>query len=42
MPVTTYEGRPVGGGKPGTITTRIHDLYWRMHEDDAHNTPIAY
>ena len=31
-----------GDGTPGAITTRIHDLYWRMHEDDAHNTPIAY
>ena len=42
MPVTTYEGRAVGDGKPGPLTTRIHDLYWRMHEDDTHNTPIAY
>lgn len=41
-PVTWYEGRPVGDGKPGQITTRIHDLYWRRHEDDASCTPVPY
>jgi branched-chain amino acid aminotransferase len=41
-PVTQYEGRPVGDGKPGSITRRILELYWRRHEDDALNTPIRY
>lgn len=39
-PVTRYEGRPVGSGRPGALTRRIHDLYWEMHEDPALNTPI--
>ena len=41
-PVTWYEGRPVGDGRPGPVTTRIHDLYWRRHEDDALCTPVSY
>jgi len=41
-PVTTYEGRKVGDGRPGPLSTRIHDLYWRRHDDDALNTPIDY
>ncbi len=41
-PVTWYEGRPVGDGKPGALTTRIHDLYWRRHDDDAFCTPVTY
>lgn len=42
MPVTRYEGRSVGDGKPGPLTRRIEDLYWRRHEDDAWCTPVAY
>lgn len=41
-PVTWYEGRPVGSGRPGALTRRIHDLYWQMHEDPALNTRIDY
>ncbi|MBR0680886.1 branched-chain amino acid transferase [Roseomonas eburnea] len=41
-PVTWYEGRPVGDGKPGKLTMRIHDLYWQRHEYDAFCTPVAY
>jgi branched-chain amino acid aminotransferase len=41
-PVTQYEGRPVGTGKPGALTTRIHDLYWQRHQDDALCTAIDY
>ncbi len=42
MPVTIHEGRPVGSGRPGAITARIHDLYWAMHGDAVHNTPVDY
>lgn len=42
MPVTGYEGRAVGDGRPGPVTARIHDLYWRRHEDDAFSTPVPY
>lgn len=41
-PVTWYEGRKLGDGRPGPITTRILDLYWQRHEDDALNTPVRY
>lgn len=41
-PVSWYEGRPIGDGRPGRITMRIHDLYWRRHEDDAFCTPVTY
>jgi branched-chain amino acid aminotransferase len=42
MPVTRYEGRPVGAGRRGALTQRIHDMYWRMHEDEACTTPVVY
>jgi len=39
MPVTDYEGRvlPVG-----PVTQRLHELYWRRHEDPAYTTPVPY
>lgn len=40
--VSTYEGRPVGDGRPGPLTARMHALYWQRHEDDALSTPIDY
>jgi branched-chain amino acid aminotransferase len=42
MPVTHYEGRSVGAGRPGPLTRRIEELYWRRHEDDAWCTPVPY
>lgn len=41
-PVTSYEGRPVGDGRPGPLTARITDLYWLRHEDDGFCTPVPY
>ncbi len=41
-PVTWYDGKPIGDGRPGPITRRILDLYWRRHEDDAFTTPVTY
>lgn len=41
-PVTRFDGRLPGCGRPGPITTRIHDIYWRRHDDDALSTPINY
>ena len=40
--VTQYEGRKVGSGKPGALATRVHELYWQRHQDDALNTAIDY
>ena len=41
-PVTRFDGRLLGDGRPGTITTRIHDIYWQRHDDDTLSTPIDY
>lgn len=41
-PVTRYNGKPVGTGTPGPLATRIHELYWQRHQDDALNTAIDY
>ena len=35
-------GRAVGDGRPGPLTARIHDLYWRRHEDAAFSTAVPY
>jgi len=40
--VSYHEGRPVGGGRPGPLTARLHELYWKRHEDDAYSTPVDY
>ena len=40
--VTQFNGKPVGSGKPGPLSTRIHELYWQRHQDDALNTVIDY
>lgn len=35
MPITTLNGREVGGGGMGPITRQIHDAYWAKHLDDT-------
>ena len=40
--VSVCEDRPVGDGRPGPLTARFHELYWRRHEDDAWTTPVDY
>jgi branched-chain amino acid aminotransferase len=41
-PITSYNGRPIGDGRPGPVTRRILDLYWQRHEDEAYTTPVVY
>jgi branched-chain amino acid aminotransferase len=41
-PITSYNGKPLGDGKPGPVTKRILELYWKRHEDAAYTTPVAY
>lgn len=31
MPVVSVDGRPVGAGRPGTLTERLRALYWDAH-----------
>ena len=40
MPVTRIDGRAVGSGAIGPITTRVHDTYWQHHEDPRWTTPV--
>lgn len=42
MPVTTIDGGPVGNGKIGPITSKIWDLYWKLHYSDEYSFPIEY
>ena len=41
MPVTMIEGRPVGDGTPGKITTILRQSYWEAHDDPRYATPVA-
>jgi branched-chain amino acid aminotransferase len=42
MPVRSVDKEPVGDGAPGPVTTRIKDMYWKLHEDPAYSTPVRY
>ena len=40
MPLVEVDGRPIGDGKPGPVSQRIHGLYWALRESGRHGTPI--
>ena len=42
MPATTFDGQPVGAGKPGPITLRLRQRYWEAHDEDRWTTPVDY
>lgn len=42
LPVSKVDGTDVSGGKPGPITSRLHDLYWSKKEAGWHATPVHY
>ncbi len=42
MPVRSLDGVPISGGKPGPITTRLRDAYWKAHDDPKYLTPVPY
>lgn len=42
MPIRSIDKKPVGDGSPGPVTTRLAKLYWEMHDDGVHNTPVQY
>ena len=33
IPITKIDGKVIGDGKMGTITSIIKDLYWEKHKD---------
>jgi branched-subunit amino acid aminotransferase/4-amino-4-deoxychorismate lyase len=42
MPVTSVNGRTIGNGKPGKITTLIQKRYWEPHDEGPLVTPVDY
>jgi branched-chain amino acid aminotransferase len=40
MPVTRVDGRPLGNGAPGLLTSRIRSLYWGKREAGWLGTPV--
>jgi len=42
MPVTSIDGKPVGTGVPGPLTTLMRDRYWSRHADPRYSTPVRY
>lgn len=42
MPVTLVNGRTIGDGKPGKITTLMQKRYWEAHDEGPWVTPVDY
>lgn len=42
MPVATIDGMTIGKHGPGTITTKLKNLYWEMHQHPDWSTEIDY
>ena len=40
MPVTRVDGKSIGGGAPGELTSRLVELYWAKHFDPAWTTEV--
>jgi len=41
MPVIQVDGRPIGNGHPGLVTTRLQESYWTRRESGWHTTAVA-
>lgn len=41
MPVTRVDGRPLGNGAPGLMTSDLKGTYWRKREEGWLGTPVA-
>lgn len=41
MPVTQVDGRPLGNGAPGLLTTELRTRYWQKREAGWLGTPVA-
>ncbi len=42
MPVVSIDGRAMGDGTPGPLTTRVRQAYWDAHDDPRWTTPVDY
>jgi len=42
LPVTRVDGKLVGAGKPGAITSALNALYWSLRESGWHGDAVEY
>ena len=42
MGATRLDGRILGNDRPGAITTRLHELYWKLREQGWCSEPVVY
>ena len=42
MPIISLDGRPLGDGRPGPVTTLLRDRYWQAHSDPRYITRVDY
>ncbi len=42
MPVKSVDGKAIGDGAPGPVTTRLKEMYWALHDNPAYTTPVRY
>lgn len=42
MPASRIDGRIKGNDRPGPISARLREAYWRRHEEGWHRTPVDY
>lgn len=42
MPASRIGGRILGNDRPGPVSTRLKDIYWRKHDEGWHHTPVRY
>ena len=40
MPASRIGTRILGNDRPGPISMRLKDTYWRKHEEGWHRTPV--
>lgn len=42
MPISRVGPRILGNDRPGPLSSRLKDLYWRKHDEGWHRTPVRY
>lgn len=42
MPVSRIDGRMMGNDRPGPLSTRLKDIFWKKRSEGWHATPINY
>ena len=40
MPVSRVAGRILGNDRPGPLSAKLRETYWRWHEEGRHRTPV--